>query len=139
MNRRVVPAVVLCVAVGGVGLASAAAALPAGSCGPAHSYIVAKTAAIGSNGVVMVDGRSATLKCGGDDDSSYVSGRKLSLTMASAATVRVWRMPEDPSKGTRTVPASALPKWLKKNYAEPVYKIIGPNDGVTRLVEEWHP
>jgi hypothetical protein len=139
MRKLLLPATLgLTVAVGGAGL-SAASAEPSGSCGPAHSYIVAKSATVGPGNVVVVHGRSATLKCGGEDDSSYVSGKKLTLTMTSAATVRVWKTPENPDGGTRTVPATSLPKWLKKNYSEPVYKITGPNSGVTKLVEEWHP
>jgi hypothetical protein len=139
MKKLIVPATVgLAVAVGGVGL-SAASAEPAGSCGPAHRYIDAQVATFGPGNVVIVDGRTATLKCGGEDDSSYVSGKKLSLTMAKSATVTVWKVPENPDGGTRTVPATSLPKWLKKNYSEPVYKITGPNNAATKLVEEWHP
>jgi hypothetical protein len=79
----------------------------------------------------------ATLHCGGDDDSSYVTGKQVTLTIRGDSDVRVWRMPENPSAGTRTVPATALPIWLKRNRSEPIYKIT--SSGTTKLVEQWHP
>ncbi|HWA65033.1 MAG TPA: hypothetical protein VG899_01515 [Mycobacteriales bacterium] len=131
----------LAVAIGGAGLTAASAAngATAGSCGPAHRYIDARSATVEPDDVTVVRGRSATLRCGGDDDSSYVPGAKLTLTLTSAATVTVWKMPENPAAGTRTVPATKLPTWLHKNRAEPIYKITGSNGHVTKLVEEWHP
>lgn len=116
----------------------AAPAAPAASCGPAHTYIDAQSATVRSDAVVVVHGRRATLQCGGDDDSSYLIGKKITLTMAGDADVVVWRKPADPSKGTRTVPATALPTWLVRNRSEPIYKVVSAR-GSTKLVEQWHP
>jgi hypothetical protein len=139
MRTLAAPAAVgLAVVMASIGL-PAASAQPAGSCGPAHTYIEAQTATVKSNAAVVVHGRSATLKCGGEDDSSYVTGKKVVLTLRGSATVKVWRVPEDPSQGTRTVPAQALPKWLKRNASEPIYKVNQSSNGKPQLVEQWHP
>ena len=142
MRKLAVPVLVGLSAVVGAGGLTVAAAQPAasaGSCGPAHRYVDAHSAKVLPDDVVQVKGKSATLRCGGPDDSSYVDGKSITLTLTSAATVKVWKTPEDPDGGTRTVPGTALPKWLKKNRSEPIYKITGPSSGVTKLVEEWHP
>lgn len=127
-------------------VAISAAALPAAtaqpaadhSCGPAHRYVDAKTATVKAHRVVL-SGRRAVLVCGGDDDSHFDGGRPLTLRVRKTATVKVWKVPEDPSQGMKTVTATDLPKWVKRNRSEPIYKIHGPSDGVTRLVEQWHP
>lgn len=122
----------------GPGLTAAAAHGATQSCGPAHRYIDAASATVGAHRVT-VTGKRSTLKCGGPDDYSYVDGGALTLKVLKTATIRVWRMPDDPSQGRKTIAATDLPKWLKKNRGEPVYKITGPVNGVTKLVEEWHP
>lgn len=136
--------VLLSLALAGVGVGGAslspAAAQPAAdhSCGPAHRYIEAKSATVKAHRVVLT-GKKLTLVCGGDDDSHFAPGGALTLKVLKDATVKVWKVPADPSAGTKTVAATDLPKWVKKNASEPVYKINGPSDGVTRLVEQWHP
>jgi hypothetical protein len=139
MRALAVPAAVgLAVAISGIAVSTAVAA-PSGICGPAHRYIDVQSATEGPLNVVIVDGRGATLKCGGEDDSSYVPGKKLSLTLAKTATVTFWKVPENPDGGTRTLRGAAALSWFKRNRSEPVYKITGPNNAVTKLVEKWHP
>ena len=124
---------------GGTGMATASIHHAASqSCGPAHRYIDAKSAIVKAHRVV-VSGKHVRLQCGGPDDSSYVTSSAVTLRVLKTATVKVWNVPEDPSQGTHTVAATHLPKWLKRNASEPIYKIYGPANGVTRLVEEWHP
>jgi hypothetical protein len=108
------------------------------SCGPAHRYVEAQTAMVKPHRVLLA-GRHTTLVCGGDDDSSFQPGGDVTLKVRKRATVKVWKVPEDPSQGRKTVDATDLPHWVKKNRSEPVYKIHGPADGVTSLVEQWHP
>ncbi|HWC33341.1 MAG TPA: hypothetical protein VG650_00815 [Mycobacteriales bacterium] len=124
----------------GPGLVSASAhgAATAGSCGPAHRYVDAESAVAKAHAVV-IHGKHATLHCGGPDDYSYVIGKAVTLRMLMTGTVVVWKMPEDPSQGTRTIPATNLPHWLKRNAGEPIYKIHGPSNAVMKLVEKWHP
>jgi hypothetical protein len=118
----------------------AAAARPAAdhSCGPAHRYIEAKSATVKAHRVV-VTGNRATLVCGGDDDSHFDGGKPLTLRVLKTATVKVWKMPADPRQGRMTVTGVDLPKWVERNRSEPIYRIHGPSDAVTRLVEQWHP
>ncbi|HVV74842.1 MAG TPA: hypothetical protein VHC43_02325 [Mycobacteriales bacterium] len=127
-------------AVGGAALTSASARPAArdGSCGPAHTYIDAEHATVKAHRVV-VTGKAARLHCGGPDDSSYITGSATTVKLLLTATVKVWKMPEDPSQGTKTVSATKLPHWLKVNRSEPIYKVHGPSHAVTKLVEEWHP
>jgi hypothetical protein len=142
MNKQVLTATAgLAVAVGGIGLSTASAqpAAPARSCGPAHSYIDVQHETVTPNKALVVHGKSATLKCGGPDDSSYVTGQAITVTLTRTATVTFWKMQNDPSKGTRTVTATAAPQWFHRNRFEPIYKITGPHDAATKLVEEWHP
>ena len=143
MNKLAIPVVVgiAAIASGVIGLASASAhpSLASGSCGPAHRYIDVSYASFEQANIVYVYGRAATLKCGGDDDSSYVSGKKISLMMVGGATVTFWKTPNDPSKGTRTFAATSAIRWFHRNRSEPIYKITGPPTAVTKLVEEWHP
>lgn len=142
MHVRTSPALVGLTGI--IGLASAvslttAAAEQAGqSCGPAHRYVDAASATVKPHRVI-VTGKHSKLVCGGPDDSSYVDGSAVTLKVLRSATIRVWKVPADPSQGMRTVAATALPHWLRKNRSEPIYKIHGPADGVTKLVERWHP
>jgi hypothetical protein len=46
-----------------------------------------------------------------------VTGQAITVRLARTGTVTFWKMQNDPSKGTRTVAATAA----------------------TKLVEEWHP
>jgi hypothetical protein len=108
------------------------------SCGPAHRYIDAKSAVVKVHRVVIY-GKHATLVCGGDDDSHYSDGSAVTLKMLKSGTVKVWKVAVDPSQGMRTIQATDLPHWLQKNRGEPIYKIHGPADAVTSLVEKWHP
>lgn len=139
ISKLVVPAIIGVAASGATGL-TVASAHPAAdhSCGPAHRYIQAKSATVKAHRVVLTGVRT-TLVCGGPDDSSFQPGGRLTLKVLKDATVKVWKMPEDPSQGTKTVAATDLPHWVNKNRSEPVYKIHGPAKGVTRLVEQWHP
>lgn len=138
ITKLAVPLLVGLSTLGVVGLTSASAQQASQSCGPAHRYIDAASATVKAKRVI-VTGKRSKLVCGGPDDSSYQDGGPLTLKVLKTATVKVWRMYEDPSQGMKTIPATALPKWLKKNDGEPVYKIHGPADGVTKLVEKWHP
>ncbi|HWC34454.1 MAG TPA: hypothetical protein VG650_06455 [Mycobacteriales bacterium] len=107
-------------------------------CAPAHRYIDAKSAKVTPHRVVVY-GHHAKLVCGGPDDFGFDTGGSAVLRVLKSAKIKVWKMPGNPSDGMRKVAATDLPHWLKKNRSEPVYKIHGPSDAVTSLVEKWHP
>jgi hypothetical protein len=103
-----------------------------------HRFVDAESATV-TAGVISVKAHPATFHCGGEDDGHYnVSKTKETLTVKADAVITVFKNPENPSKSI-TVMASALPHWLKHNKSEPIYRLAGPKDAVTKLTEQFHP
>jgi hypothetical protein len=103
-----------------------------------HRFVEAESATVKGK-VIKVKGHKAKFHCGGEDDGHYTASKPTeTLRISSKATVTVFKTPEDPSD-TRTIKATALPHWLKKNASEPIYRITGPKTKITTMTEQFHP
>jgi hypothetical protein len=103
-----------------------------------HRFIDADTATV-KGAVIKVIAHKAKFHCGGEDDGHYTASRPTeTLRISKTATITVFKHPEDPSD-PKTVKATALPHWLKKNSVEPIYRIEGPKSKITTMTEQFHP
>jgi hypothetical protein len=120
---------------------AAAAGHPTGgsACAQAkHRFVDAKHATVKGK-VIEVTGHKAKFHCGGEDDGHYTTSKATeTLRISSKATITVFKSEDDPSD-TRTIKATALPHWLKKNAAESIYRISGPKTKITSMTEQFHP
>jgi hypothetical protein len=103
-----------------------------------HRFVEADSATL-KGSVITVTAHKAKFHCGGEDDGHYsVSKATETLTVSSKATITVFKKPENPSV-SKTIKATSLPHWLKKNAAEPIYRIAGPKTKITKMTEQFHP
>ncbi|HEX3824850.1 MAG TPA: hypothetical protein VHV79_10340 [Mycobacteriales bacterium] len=103
-----------------------------------HRFVEADRATV-SGSVVKVSAHKARFHCGGEDDGHYTTAKATeTLRVSKKAIIRVFKSAENPSN-SRTIKATALPHWLKKNSSEPIYRIAGPKHKVTRMTEQFHP
>jgi hypothetical protein len=119
--------------------ASAARAGHSPACAQAkHRFVEADSATV-KGSVIKVTGHKATFHCGGEDDGHYSTAKATeTLRVSKTATITVFKNPEDSSR-TKTVKATALPHWLKKNSSESIYRIEGPKSKITKMTEQFHP
>jgi hypothetical protein len=119
--------------------ASASQAAGGSTCAQAKHRFVAADSATVKGSVIKVSAHKAKFHCGGEDDGHYTTSKATeTLTVSSKAKVTVFKSPEDPSH-SKTVKATALPHWLKKNASEPIYRIAGPKRKITKMTEQFHP
>jgi hypothetical protein len=122
------------------GAASSRPAPRSTTCAQAQHRFFDATSATTAGGTTTVAGHKARFHCGGPDDGNYqVEKRNRTITLDAHATIKVFNNPQDPSQGYRTVKPAQLERWLKKNSAEPIYRIGGPSTDVIRMVEQFHP
>jgi hypothetical protein len=103
-----------------------------------HRFVEAEHATVNGS-VIKVSAHKAKFHCGGEDDGHYSTSKATeTLTVSKSAKIIVFKNPEDPSD-SKTVKATALPHWLKKNASEPIYRIEGPKHKISRMTEQFHP
>jgi hypothetical protein len=119
--------------------ASAARAAHTPACAQAkHRFVEADSAKV-SGSVIKVKAHKAKFHCGGEDDGHYTTATATeTLTVSKKATITVFKSPERPSV-SKTIKATALPHWLKKNSSEPIYRIAGAKHKITTMTEQFHP
>jgi hypothetical protein len=120
-------------------LASAKPATHTPACAQAkHRFVDAESATVNGS-VIKVVAHKAKFHCGGPDDGHYSTSKPTeTLTVSKTATITVFKSPEDPSD-SKTVKATSLPHWLKKNSSEAIYRIEGPKTKITKMTEQFHP
>lgn len=116
-------------------------AAPAATTSPRHAAsrtFVRVVSAKDHGRATVATGIVLTHVAGGPDDGHYKStGRRVTLTLAPHATVRV--LPSNGAPGGHRIAPHALPSAIAHSSANPVFAVTGPTTHVITLNELYHP
>lgn len=101
-----------------------------------HTFLMLDSAAENADGSLTVTGHTATMICGGPDDSHYATSQ-ATVTGHVVASAKIQVL--NATLQLEPMSIAKFPGYLKTDHNVRVFIYVGPRTAITALSEQYHP